>query len=184
MENICWCLRALIFFKVYPFSLGSGWETLESCFEIFTAMKIVKCQWAPIKVLFSFECSAVCTYQVIKLFERGDPSCPALVNCSQSTSSSCEETRTFLQKNSPLGWHRRFWTKCRRNRFLLLWFRNFSGVQPIYLIQSSVLRMWPDNLENRKMAQETTKDWKAERKENLVSPQDQWGTKTQTQLYI
>ena len=79
----------------------------------------------------------------------------------------------FLQKNSPLGWHRRFWTKCRRNRFLLLWFRNFSGVQPIYLIHSSVLRLWADTLENRKMAQETTKDWKAERKENLVSPQDQ-----------
>ena len=184
MENICWCLRALIFFKVYPFSLGSGWETLESCFEIFTAMKILKCQWAPIKVLFSFECSAVCTYQVIKLFERGDPDVLLSLIAHSRVAAAVKRREHFLQKNSPIGWHRRFWTKCRRNRFLLLWFRNFSGVQPIYLIQSSVLRMWPDNLENRKMAQETTKDWKAERKENLVSPQDQWGTKTQTQLYI
>ena len=181
MENICRCLRALINFKVYPFSPGSRWETLESCFEISKAMKILKCQWAPIRVLFSFECSAVYTYQVIKVFERGDPDV-LLSLIAHSRAAAAVKRRE--QKNSPIGWHRRFWTKCRRNRFLLLWFRNFSGVQTIYLIQSSVLRMWPDNLENRKMAQETTKDWKAERKENLVSPQDQWGTKTQTQLYI
>ena len=117
----------------------SGWETLESCIEIFTAMKILKCQWAPIKVLFSFECSAVCTYQVIKLFERGDPVLLSLIAHSPPA-AAVKRREHFLQKNSPIGWHRRFWTKCRRNRFLLLWFRNFSGVQPIYLIHSSVLK--------------------------------------------
>ena len=77
----------------------AGWETLESCIEIFTAMKIFKCQWAPIKVLFSFECIAVYTYQVIKLFERGDPVLLSLI--AHSWPAACEETRTFFAEKLP-----------------------------------------------------------------------------------
>ena len=148
-------------------------------------MKILKCQWAPIKVLFSFECSAVCTYQVIKLFERGDPVLLSLIAHSPPA-AAVKRREHFLQKNSPIGWHRRFWTKCRRNRFLLLWFRNFSGVQPIYLIHSSVLKgceriIWKTGKWHRR--HQRTEKQRGRRAKILISHKSNGEARTQSHQY-
>ena len=49
--------------------------------------------------MWDFECSAVYTYQVIKLFERGDPVLLSLI--AHSRPAACEETRTFFAEKLP-----------------------------------------------------------------------------------